>query len=71
LLSLESENKPTVNELKEINLGIVKNPCTTFINANLTPAEEMNYMKLLMEYQDIFIWSNDEMSGLDLRVIVH
>jgi len=49
-----------VNELKEINLGTVKNPCTTFINANLTPEEETNYMKLLMEYQDIFIWSNDE-----------
>jgi hypothetical protein len=60
-----------VNELKEINLGTVKNPCTTFIIANLTPEEETNYMKLLMEYQDIFIWSNDEMSGLDLRVIVH
>ena len=28
-------------------------------------------MELLMEYRDIFIWSYDEMSGLDPRVVFH
>ena len=69
--SFESENKLTVNELKETNLGTVKNPHTTFINANLSPEKETNYMELLMEYRDIFVWFYDEMSGLDPRVIVH
>ena len=48
---LESENKPTMDELKEVNLGIVENPQPTFINANLSPEEERNYMELLMEYE--------------------
>jgi len=69
--SFESENKLTVNELKEINLRTVKNPRTTFINANLSPEKETNYMELLMEYRDMFVWFYDEMSGLDPRVIVH
>ncbi|KAB5514238.1 hypothetical protein DKX38_028144 [Salix brachista] len=48
--SLESENKPTMDELKEVNLGTVENPRPTFINANLSPEEEANYMELLIEY---------------------
>ncbi|KAB5516355.1 hypothetical protein DKX38_027003 [Salix brachista] len=46
--SLESENKPTMDELKEVNLGTVENPRPTFINANLSLEEEANYMELLM-----------------------
>ena len=69
--SLESENKPTMDELKEVNLGTVENPRPTFINANLSSGEEANYMELLMEYRDIFAWSYDEMPGLDPRVAVH
>jgi len=34
-LAFESENKLTVDELKEVNLGIVKHLHPTFINANL------------------------------------
>jgi hypothetical protein len=51
---LESENKPTVDEFKEINLGTVENSRLTFINTNLSHKEETNYMELLMEYRDIF-----------------
>jgi hypothetical protein len=60
-----------MDELKKVHLGTVENPRPTFINANLSPEEESNYMDLLMEYQDIFDWSYDEMPGLDLRVAVH
>uniref|UniRef100_A0A6N2MMH1 Retrotransposon gag domain-containing protein n=1 Tax=Salix viminalis TaxID=40686 RepID=A0A6N2MMH1_SALVM len=58
-------------ELKEVNLGTDENPRPTFINANLSPEEEANYMELLMEYRDIFAWSYDEMPGLDPRVAIH
>lgn len=71
LSTFESENKPIVDEFKEINLGIVENPRPTFINANLSHEEEMDYMELLMEYQDIFAWSYDEMLGLDPMVVVY
>jgi len=30
---LELENKPTMDELKEINLWTIENPCLTFINS--------------------------------------
>ena len=60
-----------MDELKEVNLGIVDNPRPTFINANLSPEEEANYIELLMEYRDIFAWSYDEMLGLDPMVVVH
>jgi hypothetical protein len=52
-----------VDELKEINLGIIENPHLKFINANLSHEEKEDYMRLLMENQDIFAWSYDEMSG--------
>jgi hypothetical protein len=51
---LESENKPTVDEFKKINLEAVENSRLTFINTNLSYKEETNYMELLMEYRDIF-----------------
>jgi hypothetical protein len=69
--SLELENKPIMDELKKITLGTVKNPRLTFINTNLSLEEEMNYMELLMEYRDIFVWSYNEMSSLDQRVVVY
>jgi len=68
---LESENKPTVDEFKKINLEAVENSRLTFINTNLSYKEETNYMELLMEYRDIFTWSYNEMLGLDPRVVVH
>ena len=60
-----------MDELKEVNLGIVKHLRPTFINTNLSPEEERNYMELLMVYRDIFSWFYDEMSGLDQRVVIH
>ena len=69
--SLELENKPIMDELKKITLGTVKNQRLTFINTNLSLEEEMNYMELLMEYRDIFVWSYNEMSSLDQRVVVY
>jgi len=60
-----------MDELKKITLGTVKNQRLTFINTNLSLEEEMNYMELLMEYRDIFVWSYNEMSSLDQRVVVY
>jgi hypothetical protein len=56
---------------KKVNLSTIENPSLTFINANLSPKEEMSYIKLIMEYQDIFTSSYDEMLGLNLKVAIH
>ncbi|KAA0049817.1 uncharacterized protein E6C27_scaffold1591G00100 [Cucumis melo var. makuwa] len=69
--SLEDGGQFTINELKEVNLGIIEKPRTTFISASLSSEEEGKYMSLLAEYRDIFAWSYKEMSGLDPKVAVH
>jgi hypothetical protein len=48
--NLVSENKSLMDELKEVNLSIIKNPRPSFINTNLSLKEERDYMKLLIEY---------------------
>ncbi|TYK29707.1 uncharacterized protein E5676_scaffold3607G00170 [Cucumis melo var. makuwa] len=69
--SLEDGGQSTVDELKEVNLGTIKEPHPTFISASLSSEEEGKYMSLLTEYKDIFAWSYKEMPGLDPKVVVH
>jgi electron transfer flavoprotein alpha subunit len=71
LLTFESKNKFMVDEIKEVNLGTIENPCMNFINANLSSKGKGDYMELFMECRDIFTWSYDEMPCLDLRVIIY
>ena len=52
--ALEDGVQATVDELKEINLGTIEEPRPTFISALLTPEEEEGYLKLLVEYKDVF-----------------
>ncbi|KAA0031705.1 uncharacterized protein E5676_scaffold409G00020 [Cucumis melo var. makuwa] len=59
------------DEIKEVNLGTIEEPCPNFISASLSNEEESKYMSLLIEYKDIFAWSYKEISGLDPKVAVH
>jgi hypothetical protein len=45
---------------KKVSLSTIENPNPTIINANLSPKEEMSYIKLITKYQDIFTSSYDE-----------
>ncbi|KAA0058514.1 uncharacterized protein E5676_scaffold606G001280 [Cucumis melo var. makuwa] len=69
--SLEDGGQSTIDELKEVNLGIIEEPRLTFITASLSTEKEGKYMSLLTEYKDIFAWSYKEMPELDLKVAVH
>ena len=61
-----------MDELKEINLGTIKEPRPTFISALLTPEEEEEgYLKLLVEYKDVFAWTYKEMLGLNPSTALH
>ena len=60
-----------MDELKELNLGTVDEAHPIFISALLTPAEEKEYLELLIEYKDVFAWTYKEMPGLDPIVAVH
>ena len=61
----------TVDELKEINLGTTEEPQAIFISALLTPEEEEGYLKLLVEYKDVFAWTYKEMPGLNPSIALH
>ena len=69
--ALEDGVQATVDELKEINLGAIEEPQPTFISALLTPEEEEGYLKLLVEYKDVFAWTYKEMPGLNPSIALH
>ena len=69
--ALEDGVQVTVDELKEINLGTTKEPRPTFISALLTPEEKEGYLKLLVEYKDVFAWTYKEMPGLNPSIALH
>ena len=71
LPSLEDGGQATVDELKEINLGTAEEPQPTFISALLTPEEVEGYLKLLIEYKDVFAWTYKEMPGLNPSIALH
>lgn len=55
----------------ELNLDTREDPCPTFITELLTSQEEMDYLKLLLEYKDNFSWSYKEIPSLTPRVALH
>ncbi|KAL0453575.1 UNVERIFIED_CONTAM: Transposon Tf2-12 polyprotein [Sesamum latifolium] len=70
-IKLEDGVQATVDELKELNLGIIEKPRPIFVSALLSPEEEEQYFKTLGEYKDIFAWTYKEMPGLDPKVAIH
>ena len=69
--TFEEGIRATVDELKEVNIGITNDPRPIFINANLSLEEEDAYVELLKEYRDVFAWTYKGMPGLDPKVVVH
>ncbi|KAH0644727.1 hypothetical protein KY284_032611 [Solanum tuberosum] len=68
---LEDGVQSTIDDLKELNLGTLKDPRPIFISALLTPEEEKKYFKLLVEFKDVFAWSYGEMPGLSPRITIN
>ncbi|KAH7850616.1 hypothetical protein Vadar_000484 [Vaccinium darrowii] len=68
---LEDGGQPTVDDLKELNLGTLDEPRAIFVSALPSPEEEKAYFDLLLEYRDVFAWTYKEMPGLSPKVVVH
>ncbi|KAH0656849.1 hypothetical protein KY285_018571 [Solanum tuberosum] len=68
---LEEGVQSTIDDLNELNLGILEDPRPIFNSALLTPEEERKYFKLLVEFKDVLSWSYREMSGLSHRIAIH
>ncbi|XP_070004198.1 uncharacterized protein [Nicotiana sylvestris] len=67
------ENKPKSNldETEAVNLGDTEIVKETRINIHLSPTEKEEYIHFLKEYEDIFAWSYDDMTGLSTSIAAH
>jgi len=70
-MTLEDGGQATLDELKELNLATPKEPRPIHVNSLLTSEEEKEYFNFLGEYKDVFVWSYQEMFGLDPKVAIH
>ncbi|MGV7343221.1 hypothetical protein PJI17_31475, partial [Mycobacterium kansasii] len=61
LKQMEDGGQPTIDSLKEINLGTEEEPRNTFISTNLPQEEADLYISLLKENRDVFAWTYAEM----------
>ena len=68
---MEDGVQVTVDELKETDLRTTEEPRPTFISALLTLEEGEGYLKLLVEYKDVFAWTYKEMPGLNPNIALH
>ena len=57
--------KPT---LETINLGNDENPRPIKIGSTLNEKERKDLQELLMEFQEVFAWSYEDMPGIDLEI---
>lgn len=60
-----------MDELKEINLGIIEDSPSTFVSA-LLPNDKVEEMKVLLyEFEDYFAWTYSKMLSLPPDMAVH
>ena len=57
--------------LETINLGNNENPCLIKIGSTLNEKERKDIQELLMEFQEVFAWSYEDMSGIDPEIAQH
>jgi hypothetical protein len=54
-----------------VNLGTEENKREIKIGAALEPEVKKKITQLLRDYPDVFAWSYEDMSGLDLKIVEH
>ena len=57
--------------LKTINLGNDENPRLIKIDSTLNEKEKKDLQELLMELQEVFAWSSEDMPGIDPKIAQH
>ena len=68
---LEKKIKPMEPILETINLGNDENPYLIKIGSTLSEQERKDLKELLTEFQEIFAWSYEDNSGIDLEITQH
>ena len=53
---MEDGGQATIDELREINLGIADDPKPIFVSTILNDEEVVKYEQLIREYKDVCSW---------------
>ncbi|XP_070004351.1 uncharacterized protein [Nicotiana sylvestris] len=69
--NFENRPKSNLDKTEVVNLGDTENVKETRISAHLSPSEKKEYTEFLKEYEDIFAWSYDDMTGLSTSIVAH
>ena len=65
---LEKKIEPMEPILETINLGNDENPHLIKIGSTLNEKERKDLQELLMEFQEVFAWSYEDMPGIDPEI---
>ena len=65
---LKKKIEPMKPTLETINLGNNENPRLIKIGLTLNEKERKDLQELLMEFQEVFAWSYEDMPGIDLEI---
>ena len=75
LLRLVEQDKRQISPHQEvteaINLGIEEKRKEVKIGTRLSSATRKELINLLQEYNDVFVWSYQDILGLDTDIVVH
>ncbi|XP_070015601.1 uncharacterized protein [Nicotiana sylvestris] len=69
--NFEERPKSNLDETGVVNLGDAENVKEIRISIRLLPSEKKEYTEFLKEYEDIFAWSYDDMTGLSTSIVAH
>ena len=68
---LERNIEPMEPIFETINLGNDENPRLVKIGSTLNEKERKDLQELLMEFQEVFAWSYEDMPGIDPEIAQH
>ncbi|XP_070047031.1 uncharacterized protein [Nicotiana tomentosiformis] len=69
--NFENKTKSNLDETETINFGDSETVKETRVSIHLSLSEKEEYIWFLEEYEDIFAWSYDNMTGLSTSVEAH
>ena len=67
----EKQILPHQEVTEAINLGTEEERREVKIGTTLSPTIREKLIDLLQKYSDVFVWSNQDMPGLDTDIVVH
>ena len=68
---LENKIEPMEPTFETLNLGNDENPCSIKICSSINEQERKDLKEHLIEFQEVFAWSYEDMSGTNPKIAQH